>query len=224
MKSAPFGVSCTTGPSAVRCVSSAWSATVAVAGRAGDRQQLHLGDAVVAGCSGRRLAVVWMPVSRLAIFGAASRRRLCQAWPRGGGPGLAGTGAPSALPLSSPLGFTTREQRHDRRRHAVSALVHQLPVVLARPARRPPAPPASCRPAAIASANCRLAASGSSALAGGGTARRGVGGCASSLPVAPGLPRKGSGRSPQEASSKNGEAERQSCARQITTSVRHRVR
>ena len=111
-----------------------------------------------------------------------------------------GPQAASALPLSSPFGFSTLKTGTTLSPRCC-ALVTSCQ--------------SFCRTwSATAGTSCAagrwrarsraswVAASGNSASAGGGTASRGVGGCASRRAAAPGLPINGSGRSPHEASSR----------------------
>ncbi len=144
---------------------------------------------------------VSMPVSRAAIFGAASVADSCRVAGVAAAQSAVGTAVPSVLPRFLPWGSSTVNS-------GTTVAPRCEAVTTRRQSVRPASPETagtSCAWSALARSTARawLPASGNSALPGGGATSLGVGGCARMRPVAPGLPRKGSGRSPQPTSASN---------------------
>src|SRR5690348_9678220 len=137
-----------------------------------------------------------MAVSRPEIFGAASAATCLSVWSDAVDQSCAGTGDPSILPLSLPCGSSTLNTGTTVLSRPSAVAINRQSVRL--PASANAGTSSSCNPVARSVAYALLSASVSRALVGTGTTRRGVGGCDNTLPSAPGLPRKGSGRSPQD--------------------------
>ena len=139
-----------------------------------------------------------MPVSSVAMLGAAASATSCSVCGVASAQPALGTAAPWVAPWFSPFGFCTVNT-------GTTSVPRNSALVTSRqsPSRGDTATEGTsraCNAAASAVARVLPAASGSSAAVGAGTASRAGGGCASRRAVAPGLPMNGRGRSPQPAS------------------------